>query len=128
MLPADETRLAIEKAVHAAYDSILNRVKPLEFGEWQDLKNDLEKLAEPGTELRRKIEQRFRRNDGDNYTPFELLNDWRQILQFFTNHQQDYADALFHHFGLAQNERWPPLPDIFGQAFILPEHLYVQFR
>jgi hypothetical protein len=47
--------------------------------------------------LREQVEHRLRRRHS-NSTAFDLVGDWKKLIQHFTNYQGDYADALFSRF------------------------------
>lgn len=44
--------------------------------------------------LREDVYGRLER-DGGSSVPFDLVGDWKKLIQFFTGYQGDYADALF---------------------------------
>jgi len=67
------------------------------------------------------IESRFEWDEWGGNVPFDLLGDWKKLIQHFTEYQGDYADALFSRFGLGR------LPSL-GHRFLafLVRHLSIK--
>ncbi len=51
--------------------------------------------------LRNHVEERFERF-WSNSVAFDLVGDWKKLIQYFTRSQGDYADALFATFGASR--------------------------
>lgn len=41
------------------------------------------------------VVRRLGRDESNNSVPFNLVGDWKRLIQYFTNYHGDYADALF---------------------------------
>jgi hypothetical protein len=87
------------RAVYAAFDAVLGQVNPDGRRTLEGLRDRL--LAAPGdpadparAALDAHVRAAFGPQDG-RHLAWDLIGDWKRMIQFFTNYQGDYADALF---------------------------------
>jgi NAD-dependent SIR2 family protein deacetylase len=101
----------IEVAVREGIDKLLPEVNKLGSRAYDELQRNildihgaiLEKLKHQEEEpvekrFKGKVEKRFKENESRS-SAFDVVGDWRRLIQYFTNYKSDYADALFARFG-----------------------------
>lgn len=118
---------SISDAVRMGQLAILRKINPERLKWYENVRSEVDRIVHdrppnsgPIAGVEQEVETAFA-GRGPWNTPFDLLGDWRKVIQYLTNYQPDDADALFARFGL---NRQPALGHRF-LAFLVRE-LHVQ--